>query len=230
MASVLKRPIGVAATRRLTICLPESVVLQQPIADRSAISAGSSLASAAIDPRTVQAEIDAMRAQAVREGLAEGRSQAEQELRAAADAEGRSWRDGLASLESALQQKLDALEGLAVEIGYEAVAAVLGEAYARGTGIVESVRRLLDAAAGNFRLSVQVAPAQLERVRAALGAYMADPQRRLQFEADVTLADNECRVVSERGSLETGLALQLQSIQDALLRAHARDTTTRGIA
>ena len=123
----------------------------------------------------------------------------------------------------ALQQKLGTLDALAVEIGYEAVTAVLGAAYAKEAGIVESVRHLIDAAAGSLRLSVQVAPSQLERVRAALGVQMADPQRRLQFEADGTLADNECRVASENGSLETSLALKLQAIQDALLRVHGAE-------
>lgn len=231
MASVLKRPIGVAATMRLPVRLPAAhPTPQESIADRGAGAAQGSPAAAPIDPQVVEAEIDAMRAQAVRDGLAEGRNLAAQELRAAADAEARHWREGIAALESALQQKLEALEGLAVEIGYEAVAAVLGEAYAKEAGIVGSVRRLIDAAAGSLRLSVHVAPGQLERVRAALGVHMADPLRRLQFEADVTLPDNECRVVSEHGSLETGLALQLQSIQDALLRVRAQGTMTREIA
>jgi flagellar biosynthesis/type III secretory pathway protein FliH len=179
-----------------------------------------------IDPQAINAEIEAMRAQAVREGLAEGRSLAAQELRAAMEGEAQRWREGIAALETALQQKLGTLEALAVEIGYEAVAVVLGEGYAKEAGIVGSVRRLIDAAAGGMHLSVRVAPSQLERVRAALGVHMSDPQRRLQFEADITLADNECRVVSENGSLETSLKLQLQAIQDTLLRAHARGTAT----
>ncbi len=181
-------------------------------------------APAAIDPAVQQAELDALREQARREGYAEGRARAEHELRHAMDAEAQHCRRGIDAMHAELSRKLQALEPLAVAVGYEALARVLGRAYADGSGIEHAVRRLLDETAGALNLRVQLPPAQLQRVQAAFAQHGAPASPAWQFEADAALGEHECRIVSERGQLETSLALQLDAVRDALLDAASAST------
>jgi flagellar biosynthesis/type III secretory pathway protein FliH len=61
-------------------------------------------------------------------------------------------------------------------------------------------------------------------VQAAFAQHGAQAPTALQFEADAALGEHECRIVSERGQLETSLALQLDAVRDALLDAASTKT------
>jgi flagellar assembly protein FliH len=210
MTRILKRPADALDSLRLPVRHADSRT--------AAAESKSPVAQAALpEASSFKAELDALREQAFREGLAQGRVQAEKEARVALEAELQRWRSVLENIEGALQRKLGELEPLGVAIGYEATAALLGDAYADRDALAASVRRLLDAAGNALRLTVRVAPQQLQRVQAAQRAPGGGP-RKLQFEADASLGITECTVTSERGLLETSLALQLQAIQDVLLQ------------
>lgn len=215
MTRILKRPADAASSLRLPVRAHEvrGTTRQTPAPDTQAEAAQL------IDPVALKEELDALREQALREGLVQGRAQAEREFRSALDAELKRSRESLEAVENAVREKLAALEPLAVAIGYEAFAGVLGAAYTQREAIVQSVRCLLEAAASSTVLKVRVAPTQLERVRGALAGQELHSGRRLQFEADPGLRETQCSVVGERGQWETGLEVQLQAIQDALLRA-----------
>lgn len=216
MTRILKRPADALGSLRLPVRHAETRVAAR--APAVAAEPKPAVAQPMLpDAATVKAELDALREQAFREGLAQGRAQAEKEARAALEAELQRWRSGFENIEAALQRKLGELEPLGVAIGYEATAVLLGDAYANREALAESVRHLLDAASNALRLTVRVAPEQLQRVQAAWPA-PGGGSRKLQFEADASLGAAECTVTSERGQLETGLALQLQAIQDALLQ------------
>lgn len=227
MSTVLKQPARTLALLRLPVSGREEAA---PQVDTIAVAVEDEAPPAAcvaadepapIDHAALQAELDVLREQARREGLAEGLARAEQALkdqRDAADAEAARWRSGIEAMQAELPRKLLSLEPLAVAIGYEALARVLGRAYADGSGIEHLVRQLLNDTAGALTLRVQVAPGHLQRVQAALAQQEASAST-WQFEADAALGENECRIVSERGQLETSLALQLDAVRDALLDA-----------
>lgn len=241
MNAVLKQPVQAPATLRLPAngraqTLPEAVAQPAsapaiPVAPPSqaprapheqaelqtATSAPEQAAAPAIDPAALRAELDALRDQARREGLAEGHARAEQESRNAMEAQAQRWRSSIEALRAEMARKLQALEPLAVAVGYEALARVLGRAYADGSGIEHTARQLLEEATGALNLRVQVAPAHLQHVQAALAQHAAAGAQAWQFEADPSLGDHECRIVSERGRLETSLALQLDAVRSALL-------------
>jgi len=173
------------------------------------------------DAAAIEAQLKALRERALREGYEQGRAQAEKDVRSAIEAGIAQCRQGLEKIEAAVVEKLQSVEPMAVAIGFHAMAVVLGRSYAERDAIVGAVRQLLAGTAeSSLTLNIQISPTQLERVRAALEHAPVPSARRLQFEADPALSDAECRVVSDRGRLETGLALQLQAVQDALLRAH----------
>jgi flagellar biosynthesis/type III secretory pathway protein FliH len=177
-------------------------------------------AAAAPAPAIPKEELQALREQAFREGLAEGRRAAEQEQRAALEQHAQLWRQSLQNFEKVQAQQALALEQLAVQIGFEALCHLLGEAYARGAGVAGTVQRLLREAAEGLQLTVHVAPDQVELVRAALAQDPVVQHRRIRFEVDPALAPAACRISSERGMLESDLQLQLQAVQDALVKAH----------
>lgn len=220
MTRLLKRPAD--AVDSLLLPIREAAKSVAGPSGPPARSADAPPAPPVVDPAAVKAELDALRAQAFREGLAQGRAQAQEEARAASEREAHRWREAAATLESALLKKLRDLEPMGVAIAFEAAAAVLGQAQVQPDGVVHTVRRLLEAATGSLRLEVHLAPAQLDLVRKALSQDLRWQHSKLKFETDASLAPGECRVVSERGQLETSLAIQLQSIQDSLLQTFAR--------
>lgn len=211
MTRILKRPADAASSMRLPV---RSHDPRRP--GRAMPADVRPEPDPAVDAERLKAELRTLREQAIREGLAQGRAQAESEVRAALEAELKQWRSGLEALEAAVSKKLQAIESLAVTIGFEAFASVLGEAYLRRDALEQSVRQLVAAAAASPALTIHVAPDQLERVRAALEC---SHRAGLQFDADAGLSGTECRVSSVRGEWETGLALQLQVIQEACLHA-----------
>ena len=235
MTPILKRPAEARDSVRLHLQSSARVdnrpaTMPEPDAPVNPPCPTAELAAAAL-----QAEIDARREQARREGraegharglaegrtegYAEGRARAEQELRSAVEAQAQLWRGGIEAMQAALHQKLQALEPLAVAVGYEALVQLLGRAYAEGSGIEHSVRQLLREAEGALNLRVQLPPSHMEGVQAAFARHGAHIAPALRFEADATLGVHECRVVSERGMLETSLAQQLDAVRDALLGA-----------
>jgi len=228
MSVILKQPADTHGSLRLpvhAVLRPPAVVPATPSAPVATVTAA---AVPRVDPAALQArqeaELAALREQAAHDGFAQGRAMAETEARAALDAEVHRWRSGIEGMAAALQDKLQALEPLAVAVAYEALVATLGQAFADGSGIEHSVRRLLQETAGATTLLVRVAPAHLPRVQAALAELPAGAPRSLQFEADGSQGEHGCSIVSERGQLETSLSLQLQAVTDALLGAKPKAT------
>ena len=230
MITVLKQPARAGALLRLPVSGGVEAAPPAPAPDAPPHAAATASAAPApglseqptppaIDHAALQAELEALREQARRDGFAQGSARAEQELRSALDSQAQRWRSGIDAMQAELPRKLQALEPLAVAVGYEALARVLGRAYADGSGIEHAVRRLLDETASALNLRVQLAPAHLPRVQSAFAQEDASAAPAWQFEADATLGEHECRIVSERGQLETSLACQLDAVRNALLDA-----------
>ncbi len=233
MSRILKRPTGAAGSVKLGArttagrspqAHPASPAAPAPA---SAVKPAVPLAPITPPPAPVpelpKAELDALRDRAYREGLAQGQQAAKKELDEALRGHAERLRAVLDKLEAAITIKLHALDDTALVVAYEATASLLGKAWSDGAGVAQVAQQLLDKAAGAVELKVQLEPALAEPVRALLQQQPQWQHRRLQVEADGTLAAGECRVASERGVLETSLALQLQGIQEAILQAHARE-------
>lgn len=222
MSRVLKRPAATMLPMQLPLRRAAAVIAAPQIGRGRGPSAVAAEPSAALETERVKAELTELREQAARAGRAEGLAQADQEMRAereALRAEVDEWRRARARIERAVLDKLEALEPMAISVAFEALAVLLGDAYARGQGVEQTVRRLLESNAGAMRLVVYVPPQDLERVRSCMPDLQEHGSDRLRVEADVALR-HACRVVSESGAMEAGLAFQLAAIMDALLKGN----------
>jgi flagellar assembly protein FliH len=165
-------------------------------------------------------DLDALRQCAQAEGLAEGRLAAQAELRAGLERQARQWADGLASIEQAVDARLQALHTTAVSVAFEAIAHVLGQAYRDHQGVVRAVNQVISQLPSVLDIRVAVHPEAADAVRLAVASLTPSPGRHVAIEPDASLAMSACRISTERGTLETDLALQLRAIADALLSAH----------
>jgi len=161
----------------------------------------------------------ALREEARRQGLEQGRREASTQAAAALVRAESRWAEMAARIEEAVRERLQSLEVLAVTIAFEACARVLGEAAVDSAKVAGTVRQLLGRARESTLLRVQLSPSDVAPVEQALLADPAWAGRALRFESDASLAVGECRVSTDHGQLETGLSTQLSAIQAALLAA-----------
>lgn len=216
MTPVLKRAAEARGSLTLPVqALPRTPQPVQPVVDRPAVHPA---------PRTdgamPAAELQALREQAAREGFAQGRQAAEKELRAALERQAEQWRSSLNGMSAALEEHRRNLEQAAVAIAFEALGNVLGHAYVQGEAVAAAVRQLLQRSPAAPELTVVVPPHALEALRQSLDDENRVSLQQIRLKVDPTLAPSACRVVNERGVLESDLSVQLRAILDALLQAH----------
>jgi len=228
MSRILKGLSPASGTTRLPVHAQD--VTPRGAAAESCASSSSTadVAVAAPAPAAVsRAELDALRTRASREGYEQGRRTAEQEARDSLERQQAEIRKVLDGLEAAVTHKLGELEQLGVAVAFEACARVLGEALLDRGAITAVVRSLLDQTGEPARLTVQLPPGDVDRVRGALEHDEHWRHRQLRFEADPSLQAGACRVVTPHGQLETSLDVQLGSIQQSLLAAFAQRAAER---
>jgi flagellar biosynthesis/type III secretory pathway protein FliH len=220
MSPVLKRPAEARGSLRLSApFVSRSPLATHAAADKPHQQPVPMRAAAAVAPLPA-VDLQALREEAIREGLAQGRQAAEKELRAALERQADQWRSGLKEMQVALEQHLRGMERSAVAIAFEALGNVLGHAYVHGEALAAAVRQLLQRSPATAELTVVVAPHTMEALQRSLSRETGSVLQHIRLQADPTLPLSACRVVNERGVLETDLKIQLQAILDALLQAH----------
>lgn len=159
------------------------------------------------------------------EGLRQGRAEGETVLAAAREQmrveQGKRvarWDALLAAVEQQMKAAIDGTEDMLVEIAFEALCKLLGEAMTQRSGVRAAVLNVVQRARAREMLVVRVAPDDLHLLQseaAALGA----PGVQVLGDARVRLGG--CLLETSGGNLDGRLETQLQQLCDALLRARA---------
>lgn len=154
----------------------------------------------------VDAACERARAEGLSRGLAEAQAQSRTELASALARLARAHEDER-------QRQQQAVAGLALEVFHKLLGQVPAEERLARLA-AQAARELLPAR--TWRL--QVHPSQVAGLRAALLAFDPDDKAGLagaEIQADADLAETDCRLITEFGSADAGLATQV----DRLARA-----------
>jgi flagellar assembly protein FliH len=180
--------------------------------------------------RAQDEETEAQRRKILQDAADEGRQQGLKAGEAAARAELAESIDALERLiESAkksLNDGLEDLEGLAVEIAFEAVTKVLGQQLRQADGVLALVREVAGRARDQSLLTVRLGPRDYELVqlhREALAQSLNDV--RLELVSDSRIAFGGCLVESDSGTLDGRLETQLRRLKDAMIEAYRQPNT-----
>ena len=150
------------------------------------------------------------------EGFAAGRQRGEAGFAEQIDALGAV----IASAHTALQAGIAGTEDVMVEIAFEAVCKIVGDAMQRSDGVVAVVREILRGVRERERLLVRVAPADhevLERHRAQL--LQGENGQTIDLVADERVVLGGCLVETTGGTLDGRLETQLRRLVDTLSSA-----------
>jgi flagellar assembly protein FliH len=178
------------------------------------------LAGVAETQRKLDESAAATLAAAREEGLAQGAAQALADARAQAAAE---LAQAIAAAEAAAEalalaraSLADGQEDMLVEIAFGAVCRVLGAHGASRAGVTAQVRSLLaQQAAGPVAVHLHPDDAEMLAQHGGIG-----PQ--VQLSADPAVELGGCLLVSERGTLDARLEVQVEALRAALLAVRAR--------
>ena len=124
------------------------------------------------------------------------------------------------SARAALVSEIAGTEDVIVEIAFEAVCKILGEALLNSEGVVAIVREVLRSMREREQLLVRVAPADfelLEQHRAQL--LQGEDGRTLDLVADERVVLGGCLVETTGGTLDGRLETQMQRLVDTLTSA-----------
>lgn len=125
------------------------------------------------------------------------------------------------SLEAERNRFAGKLEDGAVEIVFESLVRLLGQAFANSMGVAAAVREVINQhAAGQKTLALRMAPADLELLgEAGVAAIRSGLRAELQFEPDERVQPGGCLIDMPSGSLDARLDFQLERLKQALLDA-----------
>jgi flagellar assembly protein FliH len=125
------------------------------------------------------------------------------------------------SLEAERNRFAGKLEDGAVEIVFESLVRLLGQAFASSMGVAAAVREVINQhAAGQKTLALRMAPADLELLgEAGVAAIRSGLRAELQFEPDERVQPGGCLIDMPSGSLDARLDFQLERLKQALLDA-----------
>jgi flagellar assembly protein FliH len=168
------------------------------------------------------AEVEGQRASARESGFAQGQREglegALAEARAAEASRDRKVEALVAAVRSAHDAALEAARDGALAIGFAAACRILGDALVTPEGVRAAVDQVLAHAHAAERVTVRLAPADLERLGAAA---LAAAQRRIDFVADASLEPGGCCVETSAGTLDGRLRTQMEGLYRALCEAHS---------
>ncbi len=166
----------------------------------------------------VEAATEAARESGYAEGYEAGRQAADVEFAgrlAALD-------EVIASAKSALEGGIGGVEEVGINIVFEAVAKILGQAMAREEGVVFAVREVIAHAKERNNLIVRVSPDDfllLERNRSKL---LEGSEGNVEMVADDRVSLGGCLLEAAGGSLDGRLEVQIQQLRDMLLDVRHR--------
>lgn len=134
----------------------------------------------------------------------------------------------LESLRSILVDGIVEQEDLIVEIVYEAVGKILGEAVRRKEGVLALVQQVMRDVQEREQLVLRLAPADYELLSSGRASLGYGEIQGLELLADDRVVLGGCLVESAGGTLDGRLETQLQRLREVLLRA--REASGEGSA
>lgn len=168
-------------------------------------------------------QLDVLKQEAWDEGMREGREQAEIEVRKKASAQLEAMTTFMRDARACLEEEIHGMDELGVEIVFEAVAKILGQAATNPEAVAEIVREVIRGAKDRSRLVVRVRRADLdwislnrEQLLSGIDAGSVD------FVADDRVRLGGCILETPIGNLDGRLETQLAGLRDILLTARMR--------
>lgn len=122
---------------------------------------------------------------------------------------------------AALQRGLEDLEGVAVQIAFEAVAKVLGQELSQAEGVMALIREVASRAREQAVLTVRLGAKDyglIQEYREALSQSLNGV--RVDLVSDTRIAFGGCVVESDSGTLDGRLEVQLRRLKDAMVAAY----------
>lgn len=164
--------------------------------------------------------LEAERRAVLERARAEGFEQGRREAGASFEQRLQSLDAVLASARAALAGEIAGAEDVIVEIAFEAVGRILGEAMSRREGALAAVREVVRGVHERERLRVRVAPADLELLRQH-GARLVDgsPAGGVDLVADERVALGGCFVETAGGTIDARLETQVARLAETLAAA-----------
>lgn len=174
--------------------------------------------------KALQQARDEGSARGLEEGLAAGLEQGLEEGREQGRAE---WTERVAALDCLLASTHNQFEaGIAghedamIELAFEAVGKIVGQAMASREGVAAVVRQALQAVRERERLVIRLAPRDVEMVSALHGEFTRlAGAKALEVVADERVEWGGCLIETSGGGLDGRLETQLQRLRDVLLEA-----------
>jgi len=212
--------------------------LQEPPAAAHAVDAQVKAAPSAEPPapkisydeykQRFQAELEALGAEARERGYAEGREAG----RAKAASDHAAQIKALAGLVRGARERLDAgigeLSELAVEVVYESVCKLLGQALAGRAGVIAAVREVVRRARERSRLTVRVSPSDYVLIREHLATVLEGLEAgQVEVAADERVELGGCLLETPSGSLDGRLEVQLSNLRRTLLTSQLEAGTSK---
>ena len=158
-----------------------------------------------------QRVLERAREQGYQAGVEQGRAEYETQLEAV--------RQLLGSMHAALTDGINGTEDLIVEIAFEAVGKILGEALARRDGVQAAVREVIRGVREREHLVVRVSPRDHQLLTSAGLLPRNGDGNRLELVADERVELGGCLIETSGGTLDGRLETQLQRLRDTLVSA-----------
>jgi flagellar biosynthesis/type III secretory pathway protein FliH len=158
-----------------------------------------------------QRVLERAREQGHQAGVEQGRAEYATQLEAV--------RKLLGSMQAALIDGISGTEDLIVEIAFEAVGKILGEALAQREGVQAAVREVIRGVHDREHLVVRVSPRD-HQLLAGVGILPKNgDEHRLELIADERVELGGCLIETSGGTLDGRLETQLQRLRDTLVSA-----------
>lgn len=168
------------------------------------------------------AEVEAATAEAREVGYAEGYEAGRQAAEAEFAGRLAALDEVISSARTALETGIGGVEDIGINIVFEAVAKMLGQAMAREEGVILAVREVIAHAKERNNLVVRVSPDDfllLERNRSKL---LEGGEGNIELVADDRVSLGGCLLEAAGGSLDGRLEVQIQQLRDMLLDVRHR--------
>ena len=164
---------------------------------------------------------DEARKQGYEEGYETGTAEARQELVEQIDRA----RQIAESAAEALENGIAEIEDIAVEIVFEAIAKIMGEAMATRDGVISTVRQVIKHAQKRENMVVRLSPDDYAIIGSDASVLQNGKAREnISITADDRVELGGCLLEASGGSLDGRLEIQLQQLRDTLLKVKGRLT------
>lgn len=207
-----------AAMARALAVEPAAAAPREAPAERDVALASDTLQRAEQD-RLQRESISAERQRVLDRAREQGHQAGVEQGRAEYDLQLQNVRQLIDSMHGALAAGINGAEEVIVEIAFEAVAKILGEALAQRDGVQAAVREVVRGVREREHLVVRVSPRD-HQLLAGVGVLPKNGDApRLELVADERVELGGCLIETGGGTLDGRLETQLQRLRDTLVSA-----------